>query len=253
MGLLTQSEYKDYYTRFNIVWDYLKSCSFEENSVIDKICEFRGYDTEGSMPSMLKKVGFVYLDPDEFTPTKLEKLDSSGDLGIFSEGNFLLQERFIFPVRDMLGNILALIGWFPDEKKYVTTPSRLFSKKGMFFGMEQLRDTGLGKDYFIVEGIFDSISIRSLGYNCVALMGISLGSYTEVLYSLFKRVVAIPDNDKEGRKVVQLDKWRLPSTGKYLKINGKHKDIDDVIKYFDMSDVLSDVWFETDRIVTVDC
>ena len=152
----------------------------------------------------------------------------------------------------MVGNIVALIGWFPDEKKYITTPSRLFSKKCLFYGMEQLSMTGIGKNYFIVEGIFDSLSVRSLGYNCVAMMGISVSRYTEVLYSLFKNIVAIPDNDNEGRRVITEDRWRLPSNGKYLRLKGNCKDIDDVLKVYDMSNVFDDVWAVYDKVVTVD-
>lgn len=251
MGLLTQEEYKDYCSRFEIIWKYLRKCSYKEYDVISSICKLRDYSMEGSMPDIINDIGFVYLDGDKFNKDKLKPLNK--DLGLFSEeGNFLLLNRFIFPVRDMLGNIIALIGWFPDEKKYITTPSRLFSKRCMFFGMEQLKQTGIGKEYYIVEGIFDSLSIRSLGFNCVALMGISVSNYTKILYTLFKRVIAIPDNDKEGRGVVIEDKWGLPNNSSYLRLKGKFKDIDDVIKYYDMSEVLHDAWYESDRVIPLD-
>lgn len=254
MNLLTKEEYNDYCTRFKIVWRYLLDTSYEITSVIDKICEIRGYSLDSNMPKLLNEVGFVYLDPELFNAEKLKKLDTNGDLALYTkEGNFLLMGRFIFPVKDMLGNIIALIGWYPDDKKYITTPSKLFSKQGLFFGMEQLKSTGIGRDYFVVEGIFDSISVRAAGYNCVALMGITISNYTEVLYSLFKRVVGIPDNDAEGRKVITGDKWRLPYNGKYLRWKGKLKDIDDMLKYYDMSEIFKDVWNEPDRIVTIDC
>lgn len=252
MALLTENEYKSYCERYNIAWKYLSSCSFEKNSVIDMICDMRGYSKDSNMPNMLNEIGFIYLNQEIFNKDKLKGVDKDGDLGLFSnEGNFLLLNRFIFPVKDMLGNIIALIGWFPDEKKYITTPSKLFSKKCLFFGMEQLSKTGIGKDYFLVEGIFDSISIRSLGFNCVALMGINASNYTEVLYSLFKRIVAIPDNDKEGRKVLKNDAWRLPCNSKYLRLISDLKDIDDIIKNYNMVDTLIDVWKEQDRIVTL--
>lgn len=250
--MLSQEEYNEYCTRFKIVWRLLSEMSYPSEVVISKICELRGYDKDGHIPKELNNVGFLYLKPDLYDMSKVLKLDSSGDLGLFNAGKFILVNRFIFPVKDMLGNIIALIGWFPDEKKYITTPSRLFSKKCLFFGMDQLSRTGISKNYFLVEGIFDSISIRSLGFNCVALMGISASKYTEVLYSLFKSLVAIPDNDKEGRRVVLEDKWKLPSNGKYLRWKGSIKDIDDLLKYYDMKDVFNNVWYESERVVTVD-
>ena len=123
----------------------------------------------------------------------------------------------------------------------------------MLFGMEQFEKTGIGKDYILVEGIFDCISVRSLGLNCVALMGIKATNYTKVLYTLFKGIVAIPDNDKEGRKVIANDAWKLPVNGKYFKWVGSLKDIDDMIKYYDMKDILKDVWKEKERVVTLEC
>lgn len=253
MSLLTKEEYQDYCRRFDIAWKYLNSCSYENTSVVNKMCELRGYSLDSSMPSMLKEIGFIYLDKKVFDETKLKLVDAKGDLGLFSsEGNFLLTTRFIFPVRDMLGNIIALIGWFPDEKKYITTPSRLFSKQGIFFGIEQLKTTGIGKKYFLVEGIFDCISVRSLGFNCVALMGISANNNSKVLYTLFNRLVAIPDNDKQGRQVIEKDLWYLPSSGSYLRWKVNIKDIDDMIKNYDMADTLADALNEKGRILVID-
>ena len=251
MGLLSKEEYFDYCSRFKKVWLFLKSISYPSDEVIYTICELRNYSWElGVMPNELMKIGFVYIDRGKLDLNILRKNDLNGDLGLFTkDGDFLLQGRFIFPVKDMLGNIIALIGWFPDEKKYITTPSKMFSKKCLFFGMEQIGQTGIGKDYFLVEGIFDSISVRSLGYNCVALMGISVSLYTNVLYSLFRRLIAIPDNDSEGRDVILHDKWKIPTNASYLKLKGNLKDIDDVIKNFDMSDTLLDAWNEKDRVI----
>lgn len=247
--MLSQSEYNDYCSRFKRAWQYLYETSFEVGSVIDEICDLRNYDKEGAMPDMLDTVGFVYSNPEQFNPKVLRSIDD-GSLGLFTEaGNFLLSDRFIFPVKDMLGNIIALIGWLPDEKKYVTTPSKLFSKKSLLFGLEQLKYSGIGKTYFLVEGIFDCISVRSLGLNCVALMGITSSSCTEVLYTLFKRLIAIPDNDTEGRKVLQSDKWHLPSNASYFRWSGRLKDIDDLCKNYEMKDTLSELISNKDRII----
>lgn len=254
--LLTQSEYKDYCNKFKYVWSYLQSTSHDEFTVQMNICEYRGYDYE-RMSGILSKVGFVFPDREQFNQDKLKSV--AKDLGLFTQkGNFLLIDRFIFPVRDMLGNIIALIGWFPDEKKYITTPSKLFSKECLFFGMEQLSKTNIGKKYVLVEGIFDSLSVRSLGIPCIAQMGIVTSRYKQAMYSLFGSLLAIPDNDSEGRKVISEDKWRLPRNAKYLKWSGKSssrlKDIDDLVKTYDSDDVkelLLDAWKEDSRIVNV--
>lgn len=254
--MIGREEYADYCRRYNVVWKYLQSCSYEPTSVIDSLTELRGYSKDSAIWGTLESYGFVYVDVDTFSFKKLKSVDK-GDLGITrKDGDFLLYDRFIFPVRDMLGNIIALIGWKQgSERKYVTTPSRLFSKGCMFFGMEQLSKTGLGKPYILVEGIFDSLSVRSLGLNCVAMMGISSTRYKQAMYSLFGKLLAIPDCDKEGRGVVLNDEWCLPGSGKYLKlVSSTIKDIDDLIKVCDPTDVktlFKEAYAEQDRVVEV--
>lgn len=249
--MLTREEYNDYCTRFKKVVNFLKLNSKPPEVVAREICSKRGYYEE-RMSDILIKAGFMYIKDNSC----YEKLRNAGDdLGLFSSnGNFLLDGRYIFPVFDLLGNPIALIGWYPDEKKYITTPSKLFSKGCLFYGMEQLGSTGIGKNYVLVEGIFDCLSVRSVGLPCVAQMGIDTSKYKCSMYSLFKTLVAIPDNDSEGRKVLNKDKWRLPSSGKYFKwVGDKSKDIDLFCNSYEAEDIkelLLEVFKETDRVVT---
>lgn len=252
--MLNKEVYTDYCKRFKMVWRYIQSVSKSPEKVISEICSLRGYEMERMYP-ILKKYGFCYVEEKE----KFDKLRKIGsDLALFSkEGNFLLAGRYIFPVYDMLGNVVALIGWYPDDKKYVTTPSKLFSKGGMFFGMEQLGTTGIGKPYILVEGIFDCLSVRSLGLNCVAQMGIESSRYKEVLYTLFKSILAIPDNDKQGIDVIVNDKWKLPVSGKYMRWTSSiyFKDIDALCNSYaeeDVKELLLEVQRQKDRVVRVE-
>lgn len=250
--MLSKEEYQDYCNKYAKIYKYLVNCSYEKYSVLVNICQLREYDLESNMFSTLNEAGFIFIDPDNFDESLIQKFKWSADLGLLnSEGKFLLNGRFIFPVKDMLGNIIALIGWYPDEKKYITTPSKFFSKECLFYGMEQLNKTGLGKNYFITEGIFDSLSIRSLGFNCVAMMGITSSMYKQVMYGLFKRVIAIPDADGEGRDVIKYDKWKLPKESSYFRWSGFKgiKDIDDLCKNYDMKDTLKELWKEKDRVI----
>lgn len=254
--MLSREEYLDYYKRYKMLWKYLKTCSIEKMTVYKEICSIRGYNTERMIP-ILHKADFIYLD---MAKVNLENVKNYGDdLAVFNkEGYFLLKDRYLFPVKDMLGNIITIIGWYPDDKKYVTCPSKLFSKECLFYGMEQLGESGLGRRYYVVEGIFDCLSIRSLGINCVAMMGIDSSRYKEVVYSLFKQIVAVPDADEMGRDVLLNDKWRIPRNGKYFRWktsgNRQIKDIDKLINMFDETDVrelLIDVFSENQRIVSI--
>lgn len=249
--MLQEQEYKEYCKKFSAIEKFLRTRGRDQNKVVKEICDIREYYPE-RMADILKEAGFFYVED----TSDIDKLKSVGsDFGLFSKkGNFILKDRYIFPVRDMLGNTVALIGWFPDEKKYVTTPSKLFSKSCMFYGMEQLERTGIGKHYYLVEGIFDCLSVRSLGFNCIAQMGINSSRYKNVMYSLFSKITAIPDNDVEGREVIGYDKWSLPSNSKYFRWTGdKSKDIDKLCnsyEYDDIKELLIDVSKEKRKVVT---
>ena len=84
-------------------------------------------------------------------------------------------------------------------------------------------------------------------------MGISAGSNTRVLYSLFSKLVAIPDNDTQGRKVIERDLWKLPTGSSYLRWKENIKDIDDMTKKYDMKGTLTDILAErsTERVITI--
>ena len=238
--MLSKEEYDSYCSRFKKAWGFLKKYSIPQPQVIEEICELRTtggrvYEVE-RMRDILEVAEFIYIDEDKCNVEKLKVLGD--DLALFSnKGNFLLSGRYIFPVKDMIGNVVALIGWYPDEKKYVTTPSRLFSKNCMFYGMEQLGNRGkIGGKYFLVEGIFDS--------------------YKQLMYSLFGRIIAIPDADKQGREVIQKNKWNIPSNASYFKWSGIPwaKDIDDVVngfEYDDVKEMLGELWNDKSRIITL--
>lgn len=250
--MLSREEYTEYCRKYRVVWSYLKSCSKNQDEVIREICALREYDYE-RMGVILKKADFIF--PENVDDKKLEKVGEELAL-VTKEGKFLLTGRYVFPVMDMLGNIIALIGWYPDEKKYVTTPSKMFSKDCLFFGMEQLGTTGIGKTYYLVEGIFDSLTIRSMGFPCIAQMGINSSRYKEVLYTLFKKLVAVPDNDTQGSDVLRNDKWKIPYSGKYMRWKSSTyiKDIDklcNMFEYDDVKNMLQGVINEPKRIVEV--
>lgn len=252
--MLQREEYASYCERFRKVWSYLKKNSERTEKVVSEICELRGYEFE-RMSGTLEKAEFIKLKEG----TELDGLKKMGkDLALFnSEGKFRVNGRYLFPVKDMLGNVIAIIGWYPDEKKYITTPSKFFSKSCLFYGLEQFQRLGIGKKVYITEGIFDSLSIRSLGYPAFAMMGIDASRYKIALYSLFKQIIAIPDIDEQGKKVIKFDKWNIPMNSKYFRWSGvspeQVKDIDEFIHIFDEDDVrelLSEIGKETRRIVT---
>lgn len=213
----------------------------------------RNYDKYGTLSSrtglrnLLEHtgLGFVYYDG---------KIDPRwGTLGIISRsGDLLLNGRYIVPIRDVVGNIVAIVGWQKGAShKYVTAAASEVKVRRMWFGMEQLTPEGMTKinlPYYsnhraiICEGIYDTLSARALGFPAYGAMGIRLTKEQRdslPLLSMGGKIVAIPDMDEEGEGVVHWDNWHMRAVrGTYFRFMTRRtgvteplKDIDDLIAY----------------------
>jgi DNA primase len=158
------------------------------------------------------------------------------DWGILSRGaRYLLEDRYVIPIRSIKGDVLAQVGWFPDYKKYITTPTKGFKKTLSFFNF----DEGFKRAYsefdgtvILVEGIFDAISISALGLPVIGTMGLDLTGFKREMLKRFKKVIAIPDSDKGGDKVSpyhnsggKISKWKADT---FIELE-RGLDIDDFI------------------------
>jgi hypothetical protein len=248
--------YQEYVDDFERAWRYIKSQSDLEES-IKGVAEKRGYLDDNPIVGELRKLG-IYYASSEKNWEPLRKL--SKDLRLFVEktvkgddgkdvpieGRFLLEDRYVFPVRDFEGNIIALIGWYRDVKKYVTTPSKYFRKDFLYFGMETLIEKDR-KETLLCEGIFDTLAARSMGYRAVGAMGITVQRGKQMLYPMLGRFGAVADADRQGRLVVKEDRWGIPQGSRYLTwdeftvdlddVTVKIKDLDDMLRYFDAESV----------------
>ena len=221
---------------------------------VEELMQMRGYISD-SMKNLISEMQLGYCD---FDPSELYELNNKDNLGkelglITSKDNFLLANRFIIPVEDVAGNLVSLIGYYADRKKYITLPTPFFSKEAMFFNFRQAYELAWSKFdgmVIVVEGIFDCLSLRSIGLPCIATMGATVSGVKCELLKLFKKVVAIPDADSVGRKGLDTKTgWQLPSTATRIclklspiEIHGqkvKLKDIDDLVKIFDEEDIRS--------------
>lgn len=242
--MIDLKEFGQYAQDFKRVWGYFQT--LDNGSTYEELCSLRLYQ-DPKMVEVLKEVGFIKL-PDTVDLEPLKELSSYALLGLEAKtGRCLLEGRFVFSVKDMLGNIIALIGWYPDEKKYITTPSKYFHRSSLFFGLDQLSTYGRQDIVFVCEGIFDALSLRSLGYRAYATMGVELSRQKKMLYSVLgNKVVGVSDRDNVGNSVRDYDRW---SCWKYLtwvgefdmseieEENLKIKDIDDLVKLFDPKDL----------------
>lgn len=226
-----------YFRNFKRAWQVMRQAT--PVNAGQALCANRGWEYTPAVAELLDRAGMVYVPRGDGCIEILRGF--APQLGLFAGNMFLGEGRWAFPIRSLSGGILALVGWFPDERRYITTKSAFFEKGLCFFGMEEI---GLDREGFLVEGIFDALAIRSLGYRAVAAMGAGVSRFkARLLYSLWDRVVAIPDCDETGSQTVIADKWHLPANGSYLTWSGgyrldddghesKIKDIDLLVKLY---------------------
>lgn len=249
--MISQREVFPYYKKcvkyIEEQYDYIQSLYSE--SCINDLCAIRGY-VNGEQRSLLKSMNVGCCE--------IADIDVLGDFakefGFVSEKDyFILNGRYNVPIYDIAGNLVSLVGYFNDRRKYVTVPSPYFSKECMFFNFRQAYELSW-REYngfvILVEGIFDCLSLRAIGLPCIATMGSSVSVVKGELLKLFKKVLAIPDDDATGRKALNRYSkygWKVPDNTTFLKFDGGYvdfngtqlhcKDMDNFVSWYDVNDV----------------
>ena len=232
----------------------LCSC-FEEafggEAVIDELMERRKYKSEKMRALLLSKGIFKMPTLHE---VQLIALANSirltapmlRQLGLVSDsGDYFLEDRYAIPLCDWTGNPIALVCWYPDARKYITTTTYGFTATATFFNMQSypkaVQPDG-STTVFVVEGIFDALSVESLGYCCLGNQGLDMSPIKKLMLQRFDRVIFIPDNDRPGRMsnpyltIRSSHHWELPNS-RMVALTGKIKDMDDFIKYLGIEDL----------------
>lgn len=262
-----KADFIDYVKQMNEAWALIQRMGQKD---IDGLVELRQRSKYGeydqTMLDTLDQEGIVYAGGQLFFADILQKFRK--DLGLFvttrrGDEMFILQDRYCVPIKDMSGNVVAIVGWLNDSKKYLTTSSKYFSKNTMFYGLEDIKNSG---PKVIVEGIFDRLAVKSTGVNAYATMGINADYKKRILYNLMGRVIGIPDADVQGTRVVKEDMWKLPLNSSYLVWRGRIdigngynvgiKDIDDfctMVEVEDIREMLYNAYASTkDRVVRIE-
>lgn len=228
--LVSSEEYFDYAHKLESLYDDIRHQSCFSN--LDNLFIQRKY-TKSCQRDYIRALGVGYVDPSYWRRGMQE-------LGLEDKrGDFQLAGRFLIPVRDVTGNMLTMIGWSPRGTKYMTCHTRYFKKAISFFGMDFAlkASQSYGGCAVVVEGMFDCISLQSLGLPALATMGSAVGQVKCVqLSALFNKVVGLPDGDKVGQDSLPKGKspWVLPSNATFLSLNLKGvKDADDLVTFCD--------------------
>lgn len=231
----------------NNAYDLFKSMF--NDKYVDELCSLRGY-VDDNQRNLIREMQLGSCDFDDIEELK----QFSPELGLLSKNdNFILGGRYIIPVESIGGDLVSLIGYYPDYKKYITLATPFFSKECMFFNFKQAYELSW-KEYngfvILVEGIFDCLSLRSIGLPCIATMGADVSQIKGELLKLFRKVLAIPDDDTTGRKSLNRYSktgWKVPFNTTFLKFHGglckfgetflHCKDMDNFVSWYEADDV----------------
>ena len=122
--------YRKYRDELTEVYQVLKA-NFEANYV-SELAAIRGYVSQPQLDLIEElQLGICSIEPSLFE-------GYSPELNLLTKtGRFLLDNRFIIPVTMPNGDLVSLIGYYPDKRKYITIPTPFFSRECLFFNFEQ--------------------------------------------------------------------------------------------------------------------
>lgn len=224
--------------------------------VAEELMHLRNYNTRQAMKNTLMEVGVthIYNILDMCIVTRVTDYETHKLWGLYNEtGKPIFYERYIVPIRDIQGQVTALVGYYPDNRKYVTTSTYGFRKSMQFFNaecykayIEQKNTLGGCKYVILVEGIYDTLAVRSLGLNVLGNMGLPLSRYKVQQLRRYATVVAIPDGDAAGKDMIphfthlkRSKSWNIENPHSYVRLKLDTvgvKDLDDLINRTNKTD-----------------
>ena len=224
-----EKRYQKYINILKDYSDYHHKLIFEKNSSAMDYLIKRGIKKEAILEF---KIGFVPENSDYYSQL-LKKFDEKDILqtGLFYKNDkynkFVnrFHSRIIFPVKNIIGDIIAFGGRiFKDKKiaKYINSPETEFYKKGRhLFNLDKAKSSpNKNQEVIVVEGYMDVVSIYSSGIkNVVANSGIALTeNQINLIWKFFSYPIVCLDGDASGQKAaLRIAENLLP----FIKENSK--------------------------------
>lgn len=166
--------------------------------------------------------------PANFLPPHLQHMG----LGFCIGDRLVYSGRFVFPVKDVDGNIAGFVGNDAFEHpKYLDSKNIGYkANTNLFAGSELLpKAYSSAEPVFVVEGKIDQLRLLDMDFIGLCTLGAYMSSYqVTILKRLGSRVVCIWDNDAAGKKATERTKILLPQA-KVIRPT-KLNDLDDVCK-----------------------
>lgn len=214
---------------------------FQTIALMSMIEEIRGVSDKDIIErdfNLFKGEGMFYVPNDDYLKEYFGASVVDFSTGLYSRnGEYCLYyKRLAMPLRRMDGYVIGLCGYSngndenqSDFVKYLYPPKRVWSKERyMYVTGEEFRKAIEEGYIFIVDGLFDQLRLRSLGYNAVSLCGTMLTEWHKIYLGFVKHKIVLSDNDDAGRKLVKECKRHLTDVIEFKQ--GEEWDIDDFLK-----------------------
>lgn len=189
----------------------------------------------------LMRRGALFIPNNDYIRHYLGAEADTWGVGLY-EGEFCPWALFvILPITDLLGDVVGLVGWDAQNKykeisegvqglpMYKVSSKLTFAREKYFLtDLDVLKEQFDSRTLFVVDGVFDSVSLNYRGIPAISLLGSSVSQ--EVLYFMrwFKHVYTIQDNDSAGTKLYFRLKKALPRVSRVFQ--GKMKDIEELLR-----------------------
>lgn len=248
----------------NTLTDWFNAVS-EQFSTYETIIEcmtLRGYKSE-EMYNKLVSIGMFKVDSLTTAELFYKLTEEQYEMcGLTKNGQFLLSGRYCVPIRTIDSKVCAIVGYLPDSRKYVTTPTFGFSKSTSLFGVEHTEY--FTSDYVcLCEGIFDTLSLQAYGFPALGNQGLDLSVFKSEMLKRYHKIVAITDGDKAGQSAnpykINISGrksrgWQIPIDNIFVdlsKYSKDVKDIDDLLKDDGVDIEKLDIAFRNGRYIKV--
>lgn len=226
---------------FKIVWE---EDSFVQESYVKMICE----DIRHIPFQFVRDRQAIFIPNSDYLPFFLGDSVKMPELGLYDfNGMCKFTGRLIFPIYDLQGRILSIVGYDNDKEvaafsKYMYQSSYQFKKTNhLFMGYRKYEKAVKDGYILIIDGIFDQVHLEGYGLNACSLMG-SVVSPMQLAYLQFvKNKIVVHDNDNAGlelfeslnrklRNVTSISQGSTWDIDDYLKIEGNSTKVIDLVR-----------------------
>lgn len=146
----------------------------------------------------------------------------------------------LIPIQDLSKNIVGVVGWDINHKAraedgekglemYRTSSKIVMNKIHHFLTDVDVIESTFNKGVlFVVDGVFDAVSLNSIGIPAIALLGSNTSTTLYYFLRWYSYIYVIPDNDSAGSNLLKRLKQAVPNV--HGVFQSKTKDIDELLK-----------------------